>query len=676
MSRSSARRAASALRVSIVDELRHDVRYALRALRRNPVFATMAILSLALGAGANLAIFNSVYSALLEPLPYRDADRLMYLSGENHARGWLHNPVAGMTVDAWRARNHTFADMALFSSNVATIDWNGTPVQVRIQRATPNLFDVLGVRVALGVNFAANDGQRGGETRVILSHAFWVQRFGGDVHVIGQAMAFGDASATIVGVMPPDFTDRFAASMSRDAVLWVAAALDPNADDAYSYVVARLRPGVSRAAAERDMDAISRQIETERAGQIGWRVGVMPLRDAIAGPTRTALLVLFGAALFVMHIACATVATLLLARGAAREREIAVRGILGASRRRLVRQLLTEGAVLGVLSAVVGVIVAVAGMRSLSALAPTGVSTSIASHELPALAAYAALSLIVTVALFALVPAISMSQAATKSRLDAGGRSSTHAAGTMRFRSALIVTEFALAVVLVVGAGLMIRTLRAVRDVHLGLDARHVTAMSIPLSSRRYALNTAYRDYWRTLLPQISRLPGVAAVAVASGLPTYSCLGLYYAAPDQPPAAPGNRPSANFLSVSPDYFATLGIPIVQGRAFRDSDDETQRPVAIVNQELAKRTWPDQDPIGRTITVSPWDTLVRTVIGVAGNVHTEGADAPVEAELYAPYTQPPLTMRPRQLLVRSAGNDSAAIAGIRRAMAARSTTRSR
>jgi putative ABC transport system permease protein len=656
-----------------LEEVGQDVRYAMRALRRNPLFAAMAIISLALGLGANLAIFSAVYSVLLKPLPYHDSDRLVWLWEQNPSRHWTENPVSGATIHAWSERNHVFTDLAAFEPTGATLTGAAEPVGITGQQVTPNLFRLLGVRPALGHDFVDQDGQPGGPVNVIISWRLWQRQLGGDSGVIGRHIAYSardDAGGTVVGVMPESFSDRYAGSMAAGIDLWIATALDINSGDNGKYVLGRLRPNASLATAEREMDAISVQMEQERPSNTGWRVSVVALHDQVAGSARTTLAVLFGAALFVVLIACANVANLLLARGAAREREMTVRAVLGASRGRLVRQLLAEGAVLGGAGGALGIGLAVAGGRALAAMAPAGAAAPADRTLLATMAGYTALSILATIALFALLPAFSMSESAAKARLDSGGRGATHGARTIRFRSALIVLEFALAVVLVAGAGLMLRTLRAVGGIPVGVNAEGVMTLSMPFRGERYRPAEAHIAFWRQLLPRIAAIPGVTSASVTRGLPMQGWGGTLFVAPDQPEPLPGHVPSANYVAVSEDYFKTMGIPIRRGRAFTATDDATQPHVAIVNEALAKQIWPDQDPMGRTIAARMNDSLPRIVIGVAANVHSQGVEVPSRPEFYVPYQQISSNgYRPRQLVIRTSGNAGAVITAVRREVTA-------
>src|SRR5579862_5256771 len=424
------------------------------------------------------------------------------------------------------------------------------------------------------------------------------------------------------------------------------------------------------------MNAIAAQIEREEPDRAGWRVSVVTLRDQVAGPARTALLVLFGAALFVVLIACANVANLLLARGAAREREMTVRAVLGASRARLVRQLLAEGAVLGGAGGVLGIGLAFAGARALGAMAPAGAAAPADGALLATMLGYTALSVLATIALFALLPALSMSDAAAKARLDSGGRGATHGARTVRFRSGLIVLEFTLAVVLVVGAGLMLSTLRAVNEIPVGVNADGVINLSFPFRGERYRPVDAYVAFWRQLIPRVAALPGVVATSVTRGLPMGGWSGTLFAATDQPAPLPGHAPSANFVVISEDYFKVMGIPLLRGRVFAAADDATQPHVVIVNEALAKQVWPGQDALGRTLAAQMQDSQPRIVVGIAANVHSQGVESAPRPEMYIPYQQLASSgYRPRQIVIKTAGKPDVVIAAVRREAAALDRTQS-
>ncbi|MEP7345018.1 MAG: ABC transporter permease [Gemmatimonadaceae bacterium] len=651
------------------DTVIQDLRHALRGLRRNPVFAATAIVSLALGIGANLAIFSAIYSTLLEPLGYRDPERLVWISGSNPSRGWTDNPISPAVMTVWRERNHVFSGIAAFQPSAVTLTGSGEPIEVPVQRTTPNVFSLLGVRPMLGRDFVEDDAIPNGPVRVVLSYNFWKRQFAGDASIVGREIAFNDAGGTVIGVMPEGFTDRYAAGMAAGTLMWIAS-WDPTLMSNEYGVLARLRPGATLPAAQREMDAISREIEAEQTWQVGWRAAIGPLRDQIVGPTRTTLLVLFGATLFVALIACTNVTNLLLARGAAREREMTVRAVLGATRKRLTRQLLTEGTVLGVAGGAIGVGVALLGARLLQVLAPPGAAPADGKHLIGTLLGYTAISIVAAVLIFALAPALSMSDASAKGRLDTGGRGSTQGTRSLRLRSGLIIMEFALAVMLSVGAGLMIRTLRAIGTVPIGVDAKDVMAMWIPLRSRQYQPMDRYIAFWRALMPRVSAIPGVVSASLTRGVPVDGWAGMSFVATDRPAPAAGEAPAANYVIVGPDYFTTMGIPLLAGRPFTQGDDESSPRVVIVNEELAKRIWPGENALGRTIRSQTSDSLPRTIVGIASNVRSRGVFVPPQPETYFPYGQTlNAPMRPHQLVVRTSGDAAGVITAIRREVAA-------
>jgi putative ABC transport system permease protein len=657
-----------------------DVRYGARTLARSPGFTAVAVLTLALGIGANTSIFSVVYAVLLKPLPYKDADRLVMVWEQNPERGWYHNIVSAANFLTWRSQNDVFIQMAAANPQKSfNLTGTGRPEEVWGEQVTTNLLALLGVRPVIGRDFLPEEDKPGGPRVVILSYGLWQRRYGSDRSLVGKQILLNNESYTVVGVTPqnfyfPPFWRQWAGE------LWVPG-LDLSAPDRMSHAyiaLARLKPGVGLAQAQAEMDTISRRIQLQDPKDKGWNTGVVQLREQAVGETRSAVVMLFGAVGFVLLIACANVANLMLARSAAREREIAIRVALGAGRGRVVRQFLTESLLLAGAGAALGLLVAPWGINIVWAVAgrtSLGLWGSVALEDVTVNGSVLAFTMAVALAtgfVFGLAPALAFSQPDLNQSLKEGGRSSSGGRQRRRLRSLLVVSEFALSLVLLVGAGLMIRTLVLLSRVDLGFNSQNVLTMRVPLLGPRFNDQRAQVEFFNQLLERVKSLPGVQWASVSRGLPVEGWDGWGFVTEDNPSPPPNQTPDANYQVVGPDYFRAMGIPLRSGRFFGEHDTHDAEPVVIVNDELARKQWPGQDPIGKRLRIGspggrtpPW----RTVVGVVGNVKTQWPTPEFFPELYLPYRQYPWDLAPRHLIVRSASNPTRLAALIRREVAA-------
>lgn len=646
-------------RWSWLDHLWQDVRFGLRMLAKSPGFTAVAVLTLALGIGANTVIFSAVYAVLLKPLPFKDPDRLVFIEKKNPPRGWIRNPISPPEILAWRDESGVFEYMAAFTHASCVLTGAGEAEEDPCEVASSNLFPLLGVAPIRGRTFSADEDKAEGPRAAILSYGLWLRRFGGDESVIGRAIELNGASYTIVGVMPASFSHLYASPYDTVPAMWVSGiALSPaHAWNDY-FGIGRLRPGISLRQAEAQMDPVSVRIEQVHPDLKGWRADLMTLRAVLSGDTRSALVVLMGAVVFVLLIACANMANLLLARGAVRASEFAVRNALGAGQGRVIRQLLTESLVISLAGGALGVLLASLGCRGLVALGPP-----ILLKSAPGLAggtadlrvlAFALVTVLVTTFLFGLAPALQSARQPAAETMKESGRSSLQSPRSRRFRSVLVVSELALSVVLLVGAGLMIRTLAQLSQVNLGFNPANVLTLRVPLSGDRYKQPKACAEFWEQLVRAVKALPGVEAASVSRGLPIGDWAGQFFTTSDQPNPPAGQVPDANYIVVGPDYFRTIQVPLRRGRSFTEHDTQSAGRVAVVNEELARLYWPGQDPIGKQLRVgsstsaAPW----LSVVGVAGNVHSQGPDAGFHPEIYIPYQQFPWTLNPEHLLMRT------------------------
>jgi putative ABC transport system permease protein len=613
-----------------------DLRYSLRVLEKSPSFTLVAVLGLALGIGANGAIFTVMNAVLLRSLPYKEAERLVVLWQLTRHKGDHEIYVSAPDYIDWREQNSVFQDIAAFNANSGlglNLSGAGHPIRISATSVTGNLFSVLGVTPALGRSFLPDEERPGSAPVCILSDGLWRRRFGSDPKILGKAVTLNDERWTVVGVMPAGF--RFPQSVD----LWVPAMVRSSARTKHAQhylgVIARLKPGLSLDHAQTELDSLARRLELQYPEtNAGLGITLVPLRAQITRNIRPALLVLFGATAFVLLIACTNLANLLLARATARQAEMSVRLALGASRMRLVRQLLTESALLGLLGGILGLILAFAGTRLLLHHSPANLPrTNEIVVDGQVLTFTFALS-IFTGLIFGLAPALQASKPDLFRTLRAGGLAAGH--GWQRLRLLLVASELALALVLLIGASLMIRSFFRLQEVNIGLDPLNVLTMNTTLTVDRYPAPRQIAFY-RDVVARISSLPGVRFVGAIDNLPlggsdvhSFGIVGL--SAWD-----PGDEPSGEFGVVTPQYFNAIGIPLTKGRYFAEGDgDETPR-VAIINDAVADRYWPHEDPLGKKIAID-FEREPREIVGVVGNVRHLGIDKREPLQVYIPHSQ--------------------------------------
>jgi putative ABC transport system permease protein len=655
--------------ILLFENVAQDLRYSLRRLRASPVFAVTAILTLALGIGANTAVFSIVHAVLLRPLPFRDAARLVMVWEQNPHRGWSHNIVSASNFKDWRSQNHVFSDMALiFPFSTFNLTGGGEPVEVMAEQVTPNLFSVLGVQPLYGRSFLPEEGRPGSARTVVLSHVLWQRRYAGDPGIVGKQISLNSESYVVIGVMPAGFSDVYSRSEDVNAQLWISGLdLSEPGRTAHNYVaIARLRDGVTLQQAQAEMNTIASRIEKQYPESQGWGVGLVNLHDEVVGDSRPALLILVAAVALVLMIACVNLANLLLARGAARRREIAVRKALGANRRRLITQLLTESSLLSAFGALLGLWIASVSVKGLVAIAPVDTPGVESANLNPIVLSYTAGIAFLTAMFFGLLPALGISKLELNDSLKESGRTSTEGASAGKLRRVLVSAEFALALVLVVSAGLMAKTLLYMHDIELGFQPDHVVSMRVPLNDVKYN-EQRQGDFYSALLERLSVLPGVRCATVSRGLPFYGWAGQGFITEEHSHPSPADMPDANYLAIGPRYFDVLRIPLIKGRVFTEHDNGSSLRVAIVNEALARSQWPGQNAIGKRLKIA-WDTASwRTVVGVTGNVRTRGPEAGFSPEIYVPYTQHPCLITPRHLLIRTVGNPLSVVPLVRQAI---------
>ena len=650
--------------VNYIDDLLRDLRYAGRNLRRSPGFSALAVLIMALGIGANTAVFSVVNAVLLKPLAYRNPDRIVTLSDFSATeadRTSLSKQVSDREFQEWHAQSSSFEAMAYCGSRETVVIRSAGAEYARVTGVSPEFFRVFAAEPVAGRFPTAEEMKEGDGGALLLSYGYWQSHYGSDPRVLGQTVrAYG--LKTIVGVLPPDF--RF--PDKTDLWFVVSETTDPRAARNY-LAVARLKPGVSLEQARTEMAVIAKRVEQRYPDtNKGWSVAVARVRDDMVEDVRLTLYLLLGAVAVVLLIACANTATLLLGKAIARTREVALRAALGASRRRIIRQLITESLLLSLAAGVAGLLFAYLGSKALVALAPP---------DLPRLAeigidrwvlAFTFGISMLTSVLFGLVPAVYASRVELSEALKQGGTRASAGGGILRMRGALVVTEIALAVALVSGAGLLIKSLAALQHVALGFRPENLLVMRATVPGSLADATPRARQFFREMLSQIARLPGVSAAGATMAPPgSIDSSGGYFIG--RLPANPdwALAPEAVLSIVAPGTFAALEIPVKRGRDFSDGDTPQRPLVAVVNEALARKSFPNESPLGRTIFCS-FDTLEgMTIVGVVGDVHQLGPERESMPECYMPYSQHAFNGLTLSIVARTTGDPGALSETLRR-----------
>jgi putative ABC transport system permease protein len=627
-----------------METLIQDLRYGVRVLLKRPAFTAIIVLALAIGIGANTAIFSVINAILLRPLPYKNPDRISMI--------WLDNKKLGVDQDwhsypnymDYKEQNQSFEDMAAFNDRSFNLTGAGEPVRVTGVWATASMFPVMGVEPALGRAFAVEEEEPGKDLVVVISNGLWQRLFGADRDVVGRPINLNGVDRTIIGVMPPGFSFP-----EKETEIWVPLALSPQrkqARGAFSLkAVGRLKPGVTIEQARADMGAIATRLQEQYPNMAGYGVNLVPLHEQVTGKVRPALLVLLVAVAFVLLIACANVANLLLARAAVREREMAIRAALGARRSRIVRQLLTESVVLAILGGVAGLLIATWGLDVLIALSPpdtprleqVGVDVRVMAFTL-------GVSLL-TGLVFGLVPALESSKPDMNESLKEGGRGSTGGRRGSRVRNLLVVSEIALSLVLLICAGLMIRSFVRLQAFDLGFNPNNLITMHVQLPGSKYRNEQQAVDFFQRLFKRLESAPGVqAAGGISSIFLSDTPNSTTFTIEGRPPQPDAERVEVPVDGVTSNYFRVMGIPLLKGREFDDRDVIGSTPVAIINETFARRFFADEDPVGKRFVYgnpdprNPWITIV----GVVADTRRTGFEKAVRPETFLPQYQNPDT----------------------------------
>ncbi len=640
-----------------------DLAFALRTLRKSPSFTIFAALALALGLGANAAIFSVVDAVLLRSLPFRSADRLVELWEDASSVGFPEAPMAPANFVDLRRRNHVFQDMAALKGDLYALTGNGSPEQVEGSPVTANLFPLLGVSPMLGRNFSVEEDQPGAARPVVLlSYGLWQRRFGGDRTVLSRDILLNNQAYSVIGVMPRGIT------FPEQSEIWVPIGLGPRElaqrDNHYLRVFARLKPGATLATARREMKGLALQLGREYpATNAHLGTVVVGLRDQFMGDLKVTIWAIAAGVGCVLLIACANLAGLLLTRGVGREREFALRAALGAGRGRLIRQTLVESLVLAYLGGAAGVLIALLAVPWLRVLVPATMSAWSEPQISFSLLAFLAVLSVSAAIVFGTLPAIAFSRPNLSGSLQQGIRVAR--TGSTRTRKILIIGEVAISVVLLVGAGLLTRTLWSLANVPLGFHPEGVITLrtSLPISSSsRYRTFQRRVSFYRRVLEKVARIPGVVSAGYTTFLPLTNSGGTSpFLVEGAPPLLPGQFNDANHRVVSPDYFRTMGVRLLAGRVFRDSDTETAPRVAVINEAMARQYWSNQDALGRRFKLGESTDEWFTVVGIVDDVRQIGLNVVGRAEMYFPYTQAAGSegyTSPRDLAVRVNGDPMA------------------
>ncbi|HXO20335.1 MAG TPA: ABC transporter permease [Thermoanaerobaculia bacterium] len=645
-----------------------DLRHAVRKLAQSPGFTLAAVLTLGLGIGANTTVFSIVDAVVLRPLPYEHPRELVAVAEVRRGRAAPISVSAPNFLD-WSRDNHVFRALAGYSETDVTLAGAsgpggaaaGEPQRLSAMRASASLFPLLGVRPALGRTYSDAEDREGVGRVVVLSDGLWRRRFAADPGVVGRAIRLDGGPATVIGVMPAGF-----AFPDRDAELWLPMAFSKDElggrSGHFLFVVGRLLPGVSLPQAKAEMAAISARLARQYPDDNAIDSALLsPLDEQVAGAVKPLLLVLLGAVGFVLLIACANVANLLLARAAARQREFAIRAALGAGRGRLLREMLTESLPLCLLGGTAGVLVALWGTDLVVRLVPAGLPRAEGIGMDGRVLAFTLAVSLLTGLTFTLIPGLQAARATLNETLKEGGRGGTDSPGRRRARGVLVIAELALSLVLLIGAGLMIRSFAQLSEVDPGFRPAGLLTARVNLPDAKYGDDRKSIAFFDDLLSRLAALPGAKSAAAVAPLPLSGNQISLAVLPVGRPARPGEKRSANWRTVSAGYFRTMGIPLLRGRAFDRRDGPSARAM-IVNQTMARREWPGEDPLGKRVTIG-WNDITCEVVGVVGDVRHQRLDVDAGAEMYTAYPETPYSRM--DLVVRAAG-DPRRLAGALRA----------
>jgi putative ABC transport system permease protein len=633
--------------------LLQDIRFVLRVMSKHAIFSVFVILTLALGIGANTAIFSVASGVLLKALPYHDPDHIVFVWIYSSKRKLAEDKLPAPPADYldWKNQNQVFEAMSAFQSNPFTLTGSGDPERIDGVRGTGDFFKILGVNAALGRTFGPGDDQPGNQV-VVLSDALWKRQFGADPAIVGKKIILNGDAHEVIGVMGKDFTFPQGTAMPAylqfptEPQLWTPLSFNGKlAKDRSTFnlsVMARLKPGVTLPEAKLNMDGIANNIDEQFRKKYGMITLLFPMREQLVGDVRTALLVLLGAVGLVLLVACANVANLYLSRSLKRQKEMAVRSALGGGLKRLVRLILTESLVLAILGGLLGLLLAYGGMKFLLSISPNSIPRVTEIGIDGRVLAFTFVASLLTGIISGIVPALQVFRTDLNTLLRDEARSTTGSRRTRRTRDLLVVGEVGLALILLIAAGLLVRSFMRLQQIDLNFNPDNVLTMHIDLPDARYPEDRMNYAFFNELLPRLSAQPNVQAVGLISNLPlSGAVMSTDFTIEGRPPTSPADKPTSDYTIASPGYFTTLGIPIMRGRNFTEQDTLEAPGVVIINEALANKYWPNEDPLGKTISVEVGRYKGQhQVVGIAANVRlTSLTDSP-RPEMYVPYAQHP------------------------------------
>jgi putative ABC transport system permease protein len=643
----------------------NDLRYAVRQLIKSPGFTAVTILTLALGIGACTAIFSVVNAVLLKPLDYPDPARLVVIR-ETNLPAFPEFSVSPPNYLDWEKQTKSYEHLAAYSGSRINLTGDGEPQQLVGIKATAHYFEVYGIEPALGRTFLPEEDAPGKNHVVVLSYPFWQRVFGGAADVVGRPIQLNGEPYTVIGVAPIGF------GIASKVDAWMPMGFQPKetSNDArgghYLAVAGRLRPGVTVAQAEAELKVLAAQLATQYPdSNKGWGIFMMPLQDYTVRDVRAVLYTLLGAVGCVLLIACANIANLLLARATSRHREISIRAALGASRVRLVRQLLTESVLLAVCGGLAGMLLARWGLDALLALAPATLPRVTDIHLDAGVLAFSLALSVITGLVFGIAPAWLAARADVNEALKQGSRGSTEGGARGRLRSALVVLEVTFALMLLGGAGLLARSFMQLTHVDAGFTPENATILRLSLPQKKYALPEQQTAFADALLERVRNLPGVQAVGLTHSMPLIGDYVLSFNIEGRPAIAPSDLPSTNYYAVTPDYFRAMGIRLVRGRVFTAQDNAKTPRVAIINETMARQHFPNEDPIGKRINITNGPDTWREIVGIVGDIKQYGVDKATSNQSYEPFAQVPFNSL--NLVIRTSGPPAALLSAIRPAV---------
>jgi putative ABC transport system permease protein len=648
-----------------------NVRYALRNLRKRPVFSLIVVFTLALGIGANTAIFSVVDAVLLAPLPYSGPDKLVVLWAKNEKQNLTQQPVSYPNIVDLREASHVFERLSVVRGELFSLTDRDEPERVTGVRVSTNILTLLGVTPALGRNFLPEEEQPPKASVALLSHGLWQRRYAGDPRLLGQAIIIDGKSYTVIGILPA-WLKQPGTTLGNlsDPDVWipvVPAASEQNRNFANMRILARLKMGVTPAQAQSEVDTLGARLEKQYPdSNTNLRFGVVGLREQLTGRVSKALWILLGVVGCVLLIACANVANLLLARAASRQSEIAVRNALGATRLQLIRELLTECVVLSLTGGVLGLLLAYLGVTVMTSLSSGGIPRANEIGISREVLLFTMLLSLLTGLAFGIVPALQSSRSQLTEDLKEAKKGASGSVRHRRSLNALVVIEIALALVLVAGAGLMMRSFRSVLGIDPGFDPHNVLTFSAALPLATYKDQQQHVQFFERALAKIRALPGVEAAAGTFRVPIAGFATAIFSVQGKP-VPTGQAPIADYRAITVGYFRAIGIRLLKGREFTERDSADAPDAVIVNEELARRSWPGEDPIGKRLQVGTELTRWRQVVGVVGNARLSGLEAKVDPAIYVPFPQNswPNALRNSFLVLRTTTDPQSLIPAIRR-----------